>query len=108
MERVGLPREILNRPKMGFPVPLDIWFRKQYRGLVESLLFDGRLAERGLFRMEYVRTLAGDHFAGRARNGDRLWSLINFELWARRFIDGEAGGESLREIFEAALRRGAD
>ncbi len=106
MERVGLPREILDRPKMGFPVPLDTWFRKQYRGLVESLLFDGRLAERGLFRMEYVRTLAGGHFAGRARNGDRLWSLINFELWARRFIDGEAGQESLQEIFETAVRQG--
>jgi asparagine synthase (glutamine-hydrolysing) len=108
MERVGLPKVILNRPKMGFPVPLDTWFRKQHRGMVESLLFDGRLAERNLFRMEYIRKLAGDHFAGRARNGDRLWSLINFELWARRFIDGEAAKESLPELFDIALRRGAN
>ena len=93
---------------MGFPVPLDTWFRKQHRGIVESLLFDGRLAERNLFRMDYIRKLAGDHFAGRARNGDRLWSLINFELWARRFIDGKASKESLPELFDIASRRGAN
>jgi asparagine synthase (glutamine-hydrolysing) len=108
MERVGLPRAILDRPKMGFPVPLDIWFRNQHRRLVENFLFDGRLAERNLFRMEYIRKLADDHFAGRASNGDRLWSLINFELWARRFIDGEAAKESLPELFDIASRRGAD
>jgi asparagine synthase (glutamine-hydrolysing) len=106
MERVGLPGAILNRPKMGFPVPLDAWFREQQLSMVKGLLLDGRLAGRSLFRMEYIRKIADDHFAGRARNGDRLWSLINFELWSRRFIDGEVGQETLLEIFDSAMRRG--
>lgn len=105
MERINLPRKILERPKMGFPVPLDTWFRREQKSQVERLLFDGRLEARQVFRMDSLRRLADDHFSGKARNGDRLWSLMNLELWARRFLDREAAAGSLAELYGQALHR---
>lgn len=108
MKKAGLPETILNRPKMGFPVPLDTWFRGRHKELVQELLLDGRLEARELFQMDYVKRLILDHWDGRSRNGDRLWSLINFETWARRFIDGEPSRGSLPELVETALKRNVD
>ena len=49
-----------------------------------------RAAPRGLFEPAAVRRLADEHRAGVARHGDRLWTLLNLELWQRLFIDGES------------------
>jgi asparagine synthase (glutamine-hydrolysing) len=47
-----------------------------------------RARGRGLFEHEFVSRLVNEHHAG-ARHGERLWTLVSFELWARCFIDGE-------------------
>jgi len=59
-----------------------------------------------LFSMMYLRKIADDHFSGKTNNADRLWSIINFEIWARRFIDGEDDQEDLSELYNIALLRG--
>src|SRR5688572_2722207 len=88
--RDTLPPEILTRKKMGFPVPIDAWFRGPFRSVVDDLVLGPRAIERGLFEPAAMRALVADHDAGRARNGQRLWSLINLELWHRIFLDGES------------------
>ncbi|HEX6050999.1 MAG TPA: asparagine synthase (glutamine-hydrolyzing) [Gemmatimonadaceae bacterium] len=88
--RDTLPPEILTRKKMGFPVPIDAWFRGSFRPIVDELVLGPRTMERGLFEPAALRALVADHDAGTARNGQRLWSLINLELWHRIFLDGES------------------
>lgn len=83
-----LPTEILNRPKMGFPVPLGRWFRNEYRHIVEEYVLSERTLARGIFNPENVRQLVNEHNSGE-NHDERLWSLVNFEIWHRRFIDGE-------------------
>jgi asparagine synthase (glutamine-hydrolysing) len=86
--RDRLPKEILTRKKMGFPVPVGRWFRREFRWVVEEYILGARALSRGVFDSEYVRELVERHDRGE-EHSERLWSLVNFEIWQRRFIDGE-------------------
>lgn len=83
-----LPTEILERPKMGFPVPVGRWFRSEYRHIIDDYVLGPRATARGIFDEESVRGLVARHNAGEDHD-ERLWALVNFEIWHRRFIDGE-------------------
>ena len=87
-----LPAEILTRKKMGFPVPIGAWFRAEFKHIVDEYVLGERALQRGLFNAVYVRELAARHQAGE-NHAERLWALVNFELWQRRFFDGEAAGD---------------
>ena len=82
-----LPPEILRRPKMGFGVPISDWFRGELQGYLRETLLDPATLRRGYFAPESVRQLVEDHVAARADHGYRLWSLLMFELWHRRFLE---------------------
>jgi len=84
-----LPASILNRPKMGFPVPIDYWLRGGWNSVASDVLLDRRARERGITNPTAVRQLLRDHASGRVNGTDRLWSLLNLELWFRTFIDNE-------------------
>src|SRR5262245_30683477 len=84
-----LPDSILNRPKMGFPVPFSAWTRGAWNGVARDILLDRRSRERGILEPRAVDQLLRAHAAGAIDGGDRLWSLVNLELWHRTFIDRE-------------------
>jgi asparagine synthase (glutamine-hydrolysing) len=83
-----LPEKILSRPKMGFPVPIGKWFRGEYRPIVDEYVLSERTLQRGIFNREFVHGLVARHQAGEDHS-ERLWALVNFEMWQRQFIDGE-------------------
>jgi asparagine synthase (glutamine-hydrolysing) len=91
-----LPESILNRPKMGFPVPFGAWTRGRWNGVARDVLLDRRTRERGLVDPPAVDRLLRDHAAGRTDGWDRIWSLMNLELWYRTFID-KSGIQTLPE-----------
>lgn len=84
-----LPAEIIDRPKMGFPVPVGAWFRGPFKHIVDEYVLAPRVLERGIFDAAYLRTLVAKHNAGQDHD-ERLWALVNFEIWQRRFIDGQS------------------
>ncbi|MGH9903108.1 MAG: asparagine synthase-related protein, partial [Pyrinomonadaceae bacterium] len=96
-----LPEEILTRGKMGFPVPVGAWFRGPFRHLVDEYVLGERALGRGLFDEESVRSIVGRHHRGE-NHAERLWSLVNFEMWMRRFIDGEEPRQPGHEASERA------
>lgn len=83
-----LPDEILTRGKMGFPVPIGKWFRGPYKHLIDEYVLSERVSERGIFNADNVRTIVERHMKGEDHD-ERLWSLVNFEIWYRTFIEGE-------------------
>jgi asparagine synthase (glutamine-hydrolysing) len=85
-----LPAEILSRRKMGFPVPVGAWFRGAFRGIVDEFVLGERARARGLFQRDAVQRLVENHQAGREKHDERLWMLVNWEIWQRIFLDGEA------------------
>jgi len=95
-----LPQEILTRSKMGFPVPVGSWFKDRYRPVVEEYVLGGRARERGLFQRPIVEQLVREHQRGDENHWERLWSLVNLEIWQRLFIDGESAADA-----SAGMRR---
>jgi asparagine synthase (glutamine-hydrolysing) len=100
-----LPEQILTRPKMGFPVPLGAWFRGAYANVLDEYVLSSRALERGIFSAEAVRTLVNEHRGGLANHSERLWSLVNLEMWFRRFIDGEVASAKFERADEGVLAR---
>ncbi len=84
-----VPRPILARRKMGFPVPIGRWLRGAQWPLVQEWVLSGRALSRGHFQPREIQRLAHEHREGRANHGDKLWLLMNLELWQRIFFDGE-------------------
>jgi asparagine synthase (glutamine-hydrolysing) len=85
-----LPDEILSRKKMGFPVPIGAWLRGPYRFLLDELVLGSRALDRGYFDRDALRRLVASHVTGETNHAERLWSLLNLELWQRLHFDGES------------------
>jgi asparagine synthase (glutamine-hydrolysing) len=98
-----LPEQILTRPKMGFPVPVGAWFRGAYAPVLDEYVLSSRAMERGIFNADAVRTVINQHQSGVANHSERLWSLVNLEMWFRRFIDGEVAAPSVESADESVL-----
>jgi asparagine synthase (glutamine-hydrolysing) len=79
-----LPPAIRSRPKMGFGVPLDRWFRGELEETAHDLLLGN---DRGLFRRSELERLLREHAGGTADHGHRLWCLCMLELWQRTYVD---------------------
>jgi len=82
-----VPDKILNRPKMGFGVPLDRWFRNELKDFAYETLRSSQARSRGYFRPESVQKLLDDHCSNRANHQHLLWNLLMLELWHRIYID---------------------
>ena len=76
-----VPRALVERPKMGFGIPLDDWLRGPLRDWAEALLDEGRLRREGYLRPEPIRDAWRRHLAGQASFGYRLWSVLMFQAW---------------------------
>jgi asparagine synthase (glutamine-hydrolysing) len=89
-----LPEAILSRSKMGFPVPIGSWFRGAYRWVIDEYVLSELAMNRGIFNADFVRQLVTRHQSGAENHDERLWALVNFEIWQRQFIDGEANQQA--------------
>src|SRR5690606_34099176 len=84
-----VPAQIMNRKKMGFPVPLGTWLRGPWECVVDEFVLGARSVARGHFHEVELQRLAGEHRLGVADHGEHLWLLINLEMWQRIFLEGE-------------------
>jgi asparagine synthase (glutamine-hydrolysing) len=87
-----IPPAIRTRPKMGFGVPLDRWFRSELKEEVRGVLLDSVALNRGLFRAEAVTNLIDEHIARKRDHAYRLWGLLMLELWFRNHLDPHGAG----------------
>lgn len=88
MLRGSLPDSLLDRPKMGFSVPIAKWFREELHEIAWDVLLSNRALGRGYFRREQVANLLQEH-EYTTDHGARLWDLLMLELWHREFVDGK-------------------
>jgi asparagine synthase (glutamine-hydrolysing) len=84
-----VPDEILYREKQGFGVPVATWINERLRPRIRETLLEGRAAARGFFDLKYIELLLNEHATGRRDHAWKLWQLFVFELWQRRFLDGD-------------------
>ena len=86
-ERIGVPKEVIHRPKQGFALPLVHWIRYELKDLITTVLLDARTLQRGYFQPRGVRQLLDEHFRGRRNHSGRIWRLLIFELWHRNYLE---------------------
>src|SRR6266581_6013615 len=87
-----LPHSILYRPKLGFPTPWSGWLAGARLDSIEKLLIEPRSLQRGYFKRESIAHLFAEHRAKYRDNYDRIWRLLNLELWQRVCIEGDQAG----------------
>ena len=81
-----LPREVIYRKKMGFSVPLVVWFRGEIRNYVKEVLSESNLRKLEFFNYSYVSRVLDDHFSGRRNYDEKIWALINFAKWYETYL----------------------
>jgi asparagine synthase (glutamine-hydrolysing) len=79
-----LPPQTLRRRKVGFTVPVGLWFRKTLKSLVGDLVLSPEAQSRGYFNRDAMERFFREHFDGIYDRQKQLWALVNFELWCRR------------------------
>lgn len=82
-----LPHAVLYRPKMGFGVPIDHWFKADMKDFAYDILLSKAACERGLIKQRFIRTMLDEHCAGTRFHHARLWALLMLELWFQTWID---------------------
>ena len=90
-----VPRRLLDRPKMGFGVPIDRWLRGPLRDWAESLLSRAELESCGVFRPEPVEAIWRDHLAGTRSHAPQLWMVLMLQAWWRESQE-DAGSANRR------------
>jgi len=86
--RAHLPPDILARPKQGFMVPLARWFNHELQPLVQELLSEEAVTQRGYVRYPYVRWLLDEHASGRRNFKNQIYALLVLEIWQRTCVEG--------------------
>jgi asparagine synthase (glutamine-hydrolysing) len=85
-----LPDELMYRPKMGFSVPLERWFRGPLRQRLDEAILGPRLAATGVFNAHYLKHIVDAHTSGRRDYSAPLWTLLMFDAFLRNIMQDEA------------------
>lgn len=81
-----VPRQLIERPKQGFGIPLDSWLRGPLRDWAEALLDQSRLREEGFLDARQVRLKWAEHLSGRRNWQHWLWNVLMFQAWRERWL----------------------
>jgi asparagine synthase (glutamine-hydrolysing) len=81
-----VPADLVERPKMGFGIPLDEWLRGPLRGWAEELLDEGRLKKEGYFNPDEIRIKWREHLSGKRNWQYHLWDILMFQAWQQRWM----------------------
>lgn len=82
-----IPDEVMFRPKMGFGVPIEAWFRNDLTKYIRSILLSKNIEKRGLFKRQEIERIIDSHAKTKVNFANQIWALLTLELWFREYFD---------------------
>ena len=82
-----IPKELLDRPKMGFAIPIAKWLKNELRDHVEEYLNEDRIEKQGIFNWEFITKLKMDFYKGRKEYDSKIWYFLMFQMWYERWME---------------------
>jgi asparagine synthase (glutamine-hydrolysing) len=81
-----IPKDLMDRPKMGFAIPIANWMTNELRDYVETHINEKEIRSQGIFNWEYVNKLKTDFFNGKKEFDVKMWYLLMFQTWYDRWM----------------------
>ncbi len=82
-----VPDEVMDRPKQGFMIPIQTWFKGDLGNYTQNQLLDsGNARIKGFLNIDYIKELLYSHRKGNLNQGNKLWSLLTLELWLKEYF----------------------
>ena len=80
-----IPKPVMDRPKMGFAIPIESWLKNELRDLLETYLCEDKIVETGLFHWGEIEKLKNAFLAGRKEFGVKIWYLLSYLMWYEKW-----------------------
>lgn len=81
-----VPDEVMFRPKMGFGIPIETWFKNDLAKYTEDILLSDKALSRGMFNKEYIIWMLKEHQNTNTNYSSKIWALLTLELWFREYF----------------------
>lgn len=81
-----VPKDMMDRPKMGFGIPVNSWLQQELKPLVTEYLGNAELQKHGLFKEVAIQKMLADFYAGHTEKYLKIWYLLMFQMWYRKWI----------------------
>jgi len=81
-----IPKEIMDRPKMGFGIPIEDWLEVELKDLVQEYLSEENLKAHGLFNLSEIKKLVASFYEGRKEKHLKIWYLLMFQMWYKKWM----------------------
>lgn len=82
-----IPASMMDRPKMGFAIPIEKWMQQQLKPLVEDYLSNDRISQQGLFQTATIQQLRDDFLYGKTELGFKVWYILCFQMWYAKYME---------------------
>lgn len=81
-----IPKELMDRPKMGFAIPVESWLANDLKAQVEYYLSEEKITSQNLFHWDYIQKLKNDFFSGKKELAQKLWYTLMFQMWYEKWM----------------------
>jgi asparagine synthase (glutamine-hydrolysing) len=82
-----IPKELMDRPKMGFSIPLDNWLRNELRPLIENFFDANLISSQGIFDPKYLDSLYREFINGQKGLEQKVWRILMFQMWYYKWMN---------------------
>ena len=81
-----IPKEMMDRPKMGFAIPIAKWMNEELKERIDSFINEKNIIEQGIFNWEYISKLKTDFYNGKKEYETKLWYVLMFQMWYAKWM----------------------
>lgn len=81
-----IPKEIMDRPKMGFGIPIDKWLLDELKPFVDEFFDEAYIEKQGIFNNNEIQRLRNSFYKGRVERAEKIWFILMFQLWYHRWM----------------------